>query len=174
MYLTQLYYKLRSGTAGFQSMCNLGEKMNCDVVANSKWAELVPGLPLSSVVAGWFVALLLLTLMARAGLVTAAGLAAKRRYAIVIMFAVAAVLTPPDGISQVSLAVPMEDGIGKGLGKDLTVYVKIQPATLLRISSRPMNTTTTVSTGARSTGRIRMRSNGFSPARYSLESGGRS
>src|ERR1044071_9842112 len=35
----------------------------------------------------------LLTLMARAGLVTAAGLSSKRRYAIVIMFAVAAVLT---------------------------------------------------------------------------------
>jgi sec-independent protein translocase protein TatC len=49
----------------------------------------------------------LLTLMARAGLVTSAGLAAKRRYAIVIMFAVAAVLTPPDVISQVSLAVPL-------------------------------------------------------------------
>src|SRR5215212_5805735 len=49
----------------------------------------------------------LLTLMARAGLVTAAGLAAKRRYAVVIMFAVAAVLTPPDVISQVSLAVPL-------------------------------------------------------------------
>ena len=38
----------------------------------------------------------LLTLMARVGLVTAAGLASKRRYAIVIMFVVAAVLTPPD------------------------------------------------------------------------------
>ena len=49
----------------------------------------------------------LLTLMARVGLVTAAGLAAKRRYAIVGMFAVAAVLTPPDVISQTCLAVPL-------------------------------------------------------------------
>src|SRR5581483_9015525 len=49
----------------------------------------------------------LLTLMARAGLVTAAGLASKRRYAIVGMFAVAAVLTPPDIISQTCLAVPL-------------------------------------------------------------------
>src|SRR6266852_627963 len=49
----------------------------------------------------------LLTLMARAGLVTAAGLASKRRYAIVGMFAVAAVLTPPDIVSQISLAVPL-------------------------------------------------------------------
>jgi sec-independent protein translocase protein TatC len=49
----------------------------------------------------------LLTLMARVGLVTAAGLASKRRYAIVIMFAVAAVLTPPDIVSQTCLAVPL-------------------------------------------------------------------
>ena len=49
----------------------------------------------------------LLTLMARAGLLTAAGLASKRRYAIVIMFAVAAVLTPPDIISQTCLAIPL-------------------------------------------------------------------
>jgi len=49
----------------------------------------------------------LLTLMARAGLVTAAGLASKRRYAIVGMFAVAAVLTPPDIISQTCLAIPL-------------------------------------------------------------------
>jgi sec-independent protein translocase protein TatC len=49
----------------------------------------------------------LLTLMARVGLVTAAGLASKRRYAIVIMFVVAAVLTPPDVISQTSLAIPL-------------------------------------------------------------------
>ena len=49
----------------------------------------------------------LLTLMARAGLVTAVGLASKRRYAIVIMFAVAAVLTPPDVLSQCSLAIPL-------------------------------------------------------------------
>src|SRR5262249_17731923 len=49
----------------------------------------------------------LLTLMARVGLVTAAGLASKRRYAIVIMFVIAAVLTPPDVVSQTSLAIPL-------------------------------------------------------------------
>jgi sec-independent protein translocase protein TatC len=49
----------------------------------------------------------LLTLMARVGLVSAAGLASKRRYAIVIMFVAAAVLTPPDVVSQTSLAVPL-------------------------------------------------------------------
>ena len=49
----------------------------------------------------------LLTLMARVGLVSAAGLASKRRYAIVGMFAVAAVLTPPDIVSQTCLAIPL-------------------------------------------------------------------
>lgn len=49
----------------------------------------------------------LLTLMARVGLVTADGLASKRRYAIVAMFAIAAVLTPPDIVSQTCLAVPL-------------------------------------------------------------------
>ncbi len=49
----------------------------------------------------------LLTLMARVGLVTSAGLAAKRRYAIVGVFIAAAVLTPPDVISQLGLAIPM-------------------------------------------------------------------
>jgi len=47
-----------------------------------------------------------LTLLARAGLVSSDFLKEKRRYAIVIVFVVAAVLTPPDVISQFSLAVP--------------------------------------------------------------------
>ncbi len=48
-----------------------------------------------------------LTLMGRVGLVTAAGLARNRKYAIVGIFVVAAVLTPPDVISQVGLAIPL-------------------------------------------------------------------
>ena len=48
-----------------------------------------------------------LTLMARVGLVSSAGLAAKRKYAIVAVFGVAAVLTPPDIISQIGLGVPI-------------------------------------------------------------------
>lgn len=48
----------------------------------------------------------LLTLMARAGLVTSEGLRGKWKYAIVITFVFAAVLTPPDPISQLGLAVP--------------------------------------------------------------------
>lgn len=48
-----------------------------------------------------------LTLMGRVGLVTADGLARNRKYAIVLTFVVAAVLTPPDIISQVGLGLPV-------------------------------------------------------------------
>nr|WP_256483423.1 twin-arginine translocase subunit TatC [Aliihoeflea sp. 40Bstr573] len=46
------------------------------------------------------------TLMARVGMVTAAGLADKRKYMIVAAFVVAAVITPPDPVSQIGLALP--------------------------------------------------------------------
>ena len=48
----------------------------------------------------------ILTLLARTGLVTAELLREKRRWAIVAIFAVAAVLTPPDPISQIAMALP--------------------------------------------------------------------
>jgi sec-independent protein translocase protein TatC len=46
------------------------------------------------------------TLLARAGLATSEGLAGKRKYAIVGAFVAAAVLTPPDPVSQIGLALP--------------------------------------------------------------------
>jgi len=48
-----------------------------------------------------------LGLLARAGLASAKGLRQKRRYAVVIIFIIAAVITPPDVISQLALAIPM-------------------------------------------------------------------
>lgn len=48
-----------------------------------------------------------LTLLARAGLVSAKGLREKRRYAIVLAFVAAAILTPPDPLSQIGLALPI-------------------------------------------------------------------
>jgi sec-independent protein translocase protein TatC len=49
----------------------------------------------------------ILTLLARVGIITSQQLREKRRYFIVGAFVLAAVLTPPDIISQFSLAVPL-------------------------------------------------------------------
>lgn len=49
----------------------------------------------------------LLMLLARAGIVNVTQLRAFRRYAIVAAFVIAAVITPPDAVSQLLLALPM-------------------------------------------------------------------
>jgi sec-independent protein translocase protein TatC len=48
----------------------------------------------------------LLTLLARAGLITSDQLKRYRRHAILAVFVAAAVLTPPDPVSQIALALP--------------------------------------------------------------------
>lgn len=48
----------------------------------------------------------ILTLLGQVGIVSSGFLAEKRRYAIVIIFIIAAILTPPDVFSQLALALP--------------------------------------------------------------------
>ena len=50
---------------------------------------------------------ILLNLLARIGIVNSEYLKSRRRYVIVIIFAFAAILTPPDPITQVGLAIPL-------------------------------------------------------------------
>ncbi len=49
----------------------------------------------------------LLTLLARVGIISAQSLVGARRFAIVGIFIFAAIVTPPDMVSQISLAIPM-------------------------------------------------------------------
>ncbi len=50
---------------------------------------------------------LVLTFMARLGLVTVDFLKINRKYAILIIFIVAAILTPPDVVTQILMAIPL-------------------------------------------------------------------
>ena len=50
---------------------------------------------------------ILLNLLARIGVVNSNYLKTRRRYIVVIIFAIAAILTPPDPITQVGLAIPL-------------------------------------------------------------------
>ncbi len=46
-------------------------------------------------------------LLIQVGIATTEGLKSKRRYAIVVAFVIAAVLAPPDVVSQIALAIPL-------------------------------------------------------------------
>jgi sec-independent protein translocase protein TatC len=50
---------------------------------------------------------ILLNLLARVGVVNSNYLKKTRRYVVVIIFTLAAILTPPDPITQVGLAIPL-------------------------------------------------------------------
>ena len=48
-----------------------------------------------------------LSLLARVGIIDAKFLKERRKYVVVIIFATAAILTPPDPITQIGLAIPL-------------------------------------------------------------------
>ena len=47
-----------------------------------------------------------MALLGKVGLATSKGMKEKRKYAIVLAFVAAAILTPPDPVSQIGLALP--------------------------------------------------------------------
>jgi len=50
---------------------------------------------------------IIIMLLAYAGFATQKGLKAKRKYALIAIFVIAAIITPPDVISQIGLAIPL-------------------------------------------------------------------
>ena len=49
----------------------------------------------------------LLSLLARVGFIDSEYLKKRRKYVVIIIFAVAAILTPPDPITQIGLGIPL-------------------------------------------------------------------
>jgi len=90
----------------FLSMQQLGpDEVHIQLTARvSEYLSLIMTLILSFGIC--FQLPVLLMLLARVGLITADQLKSTRRIAILIAFIVAAVLTPPDPLSQISLALP--------------------------------------------------------------------
>ena len=50
---------------------------------------------------------IIITFLAKLGMVTAAGLRKNRKYAILLIFVVSAILTPPDVVTQTMMAIPL-------------------------------------------------------------------
>ncbi|MEN9723507.1 MAG: hypothetical protein RJB38_1493 [Pseudomonadota bacterium] len=62
---THHFVEVRSGQAAFESFCTVGKAFDCNAIDASPYAELFAGIPLSAAAAGWWFAILILSLLAR-------------------------------------------------------------------------------------------------------------
>ena len=62
-FMTKHFYDVRGGLSGFKSFCNISEKVNCDKIATSSFAQILPGIPLSSLAAAGFLFILILSFL---------------------------------------------------------------------------------------------------------------
>lgn len=63
VYQTHHFFELRSGMSGLRTFCQIGS-FDCVAVELSKYAEIIPGLPLSALAAAWLIVQLVILLMA--------------------------------------------------------------------------------------------------------------
>ncbi len=92
----------------FLSFENLGNSSNLPIQLEAKvneYLSLVMTLIFAFGLA--FQLPVLLSLLAKVGFITSEYLKTRRKYVIIIIFIVAAILTPPDPISQIGLAIPL-------------------------------------------------------------------
>ena len=103
---TLVYFMLPMVLGFFASMQQTGENgIKIELLPKvSEYLSLIMSLTFAFGVV--FQMPVVMTLLGRIGIVTSAGLRKRRRWAILLAFIVAAVLTPPDPLSQISLAIP--------------------------------------------------------------------
>ena len=101
-----LFFIMPLALAFFQSMEILGTG-GTDVRMLNRVRNIFPSPWCDAGLWHMFPVAVVLTLLGRAGIITADDLRRRRRYAIVLAFATAALLTPPDPVSQIGLGVPI-------------------------------------------------------------------
>lgn len=102
------YYVMPLAWKFFTSFESFGSSSTLPIVLEARVSEYLS--LVIKLILGFGIAFqmpLILTLLTKVGFMSGKWLAEKRRHAIVVIFIIAAILTPPDVVSQIALAVPL-------------------------------------------------------------------